>query len=129
LYDGHLIELYLDWFEENLVGGKVMVDGHFTIAKELLAGTDEKFITLVLKKSRKGARAEIKGGGNEDGEDLVVCTGEDADIAHVRARVEKNFAWAKNTFATLSTKYFGKPRELDCILYFAFGMSNFNIED
>ena len=130
LYDGHLIELYSDWMEENLDGGVVFGDGHFGIASTLFDDDSKvRFITPVAKKSKKMMKRLV--GANGDGADLVIRTNEDsklnADIAHVRARVEKNFAWVKNTFQTLSIKYQGQPSELDCIVYFAFGVNNYNI--
>ena len=85
-----------------------------------------------MKSSMEDLQDEV-GDGNDDGDDLVKLTNEDeqwnGDVAHVRARIEKSFGWVKNTFASLSgkEKYAGKSEELDCIVYYAFGINNYNI--
>ena len=72
--------------------------------------------SLLWPRSQKSSyRDQWSVGANEDGVDLVILTNDDsqlnADIAHVRARVEKNFAWVKNTFQTLSIKYHGQASQ------------------
>ena len=98
IYDSHLIELYHDWFIDCMDGVVFFGDGHFGVAKKLFKNTGVKFHTPVAKPKKP----EL----NEDGEDLVKVSQKEEkwndDLAHVRARVEKNFAWCKNTFESLS---------------------------
>ena len=83
-------------FEENLKRAVIFGDDHFTMAKVSLDDSEDSEVNLLTPISKlkfKELREDAK--ENEDGEGLVKLTKDEekwnADLAQVRARIEKSF--------------------------------------
>ena len=97
VYDGHFIEVNQEFFQEEIQGGKILADNHFSISKKLFK--DPKFYTNYPEpaNSRKRKAADM--------EDLVLETKKrkkyNADQHYSRARIEQPFATIKSWFRSL----------------------------
>ena len=121
VHDSNLLEVLKTYVEEEFKGAVFFADCHYSAANKVLNGV--KFLTPFQKPRNKRAL-------NDDGQGIRVLSREkkawNDDMSHIRARIEKNFAWMRNTMKCLQSPFQGPHLQLDQVVWFAIGLNNFN---
>lgn len=121
VYDGDFVELFAEWFEENLANAGVIADQHFEWGKKHLKKVH--FFTPIKRPPTGKRKRKDK---------IVKLThAEEAynkAIRNARARMENVFGIIKGMFHSLQQPWAEEDEQLDYLVKFAVGVYNSKIK-
>jgi hypothetical protein len=106
VHDGQYVEMRRDEFHRQFRGGHFVGDEHYAKLKRLMHNP-------VFEAPHR-----------DTGHLTAAQTKYNADIAHLRARVEMPFGWLKTTFAALDIPWAGQLEQLDYLVSYETGIYN-----
>lgn len=116
LFDGDFIRINRHWIEENLKGGNVLADGHFTVAKKLFKGV--KFYVPFPEVTYND------GSGNK----VLKLTKEQQKfnkaVKAARSRVESPFGLMKQNWKSLSKPWYRDEKCQNFLVTYIIGIHN-----
>ena len=126
VHDGTWLEMMKDSLEENLSGGVVLADNHFSVGRKLFQKI--KFLTNFAEKSGSKKRKREE---EEDGEGITTLAKQQKVFNKIhrkaRARIETPFGYIKSKIESLSKPWSESSEQLDCLVWTAIGIFNRSI--